>query len=196
MLHEMHVSNSRPIPFSQAAAAAAADCSEASADGNRSSGALSWTAALYTMAVLHAGPAAAAFAISAAFQHNACAPEAHDDPTAVSGHSVVGGTMQRLLGSSQGGVAAAAACVLATAVWRHARSAAAEPPIEVSAGSAAGKLTGGAGSERQRSPAGGGLLSRGGAAALGYRAALGGCGWRRLKAALLTAVVRHEQIHT
>ena len=191
MLHEMRMSNSRPISFSQAAAAAAADSSEASADGNRSSGALSWTAALYTMAVLHAGPAAAAFAMSAAFQHNACAPEAHDDPTAVSGHSVAGGTMQRLLGSSQGGVAAAAACVLATALWRHTRSAAAGPLVEVSADSAAGKLTSGAGSEQQGSAAGSGLLSRAVTAASGYRAALRGYGWRRLKATLLTAVVRH-----
>ena len=201
VLHIPHTFQVR-VPL-QAAAAAAANSRGASAGGGGGGGdrrgngiALSWTAALYTTAVLHAGPAATAFAISAWFQHNVCAPTAVGAVMAVDRHSTAGGTMQRLLGSSQGGVAAAAGCALAAAAWRHARSAAAGPLNEVSAGSTGDKVTGGAGSKQQRSAASSGLLGRAVTAALGYRAALGGCGWRRLKSALLTAVVRHKCIRT
>lgn len=188
VLGGLHASQ-RCCAFLQAAAAAA-DSRKASAGGG-DIGALSWTAALYTTAVLHAGPAAAAFAIGAAFQHDACPPAAHGDAAAI-GQVTADNMARRLLGNSQSGVVAAAACVLATAAWRHARSAAAGPPVDLSAGSAGGKGSGGAGSERWRSAASGGLLGRAVTAALGYRAALGGCGWRRLKAALLTAVVRYN----
>ena len=116
-------------------------------------GALSWTVALQVIAAMHSLPALAGFALRSAFERSPC------DGTALA----AGGTGASLLSTAS----AAAACILATVIWRQTR---------------AGGVGTGSG---DRGGAGGGFI----AAAHQIRASLGGSGWRRLKSTALTSAV-------
>lgn len=157
---------------------------------------LSWPAALYTVAGLHAGPAAVAFAIHAAFQPTCCKVSTSTQlatQAASSGGSSGGSSWQLTSSVAAGGAssvaAAAAACVLATVAWRHARPAPARlAPLGRSRGASAAASEAGEGGH-SGGGGGSGVLSRAAEAAWRFRAALAGSGWRRLKAALLTCTV-------
>lgn len=184
-----------------AAAGAAADASPLPphSHAEQRSAALSWPAALRAVGLLQAGPALAGFAIRAAFRHTPCGSGAA--AAAATGAAAGGGSAASWLShksetAADAGVVAAtaAACVLAAVAWRHYRMAAASEPR-----GSGGSLAAAGGADGGSDGAGGGggasestsaaTRAAAGTGSARWRAVLVGHGWRRLKAALLAAVI-------
>lgn len=186
------VSNSAaPAASQQPAAAAAAPAETEVPLAQTDSGALSWPMALQTVALLHAVPALAAVAIRAAFRPAGCIQ------TGAAGAAAGGSGAASWLGSwlssnfgttvdADTAAATAAGCTLAIVAWRHFR-------LPDTAGcSGSGDAGSGAGSSggRDVSAATGGFGGQAsGRSMMHWQAALAGCGWHRLKAALMASVI-------